>query len=344
MQLTVDPRAWLIWAISALIVASATRNPLYIVILVLIVSVVGRTHTETETRRQLLSPLRFAAVVVPLTALFNAAFMHFGETVLFRLPDWLPVLGGVVTLEALVFGATNGLVLVAIFSSFAVFNGAVSGRDLTQLVPRAFYETGVVLSIALSFLPQTTRSLQRIREAQAIRGHRLRGLRDWPPIVVPLLINGLERAMGLAEAMVARGYGAIVSKTQTLRTQVFVFVEILLILGGCLTWLLVPGWRTAAVIALILGAAGILGTVWLLGRSVHHTSYRPRSWTRFDTLIIAGCAVAVGLTLIPLPGIDRVSLPYSPYPRLSVPGFDPTIGLGMLGLLVPAVPLLKSRE
>jgi len=341
--LTVDPRAWLFWAVSALVVASATRNPLYIIVLVLIVSVVGRARAGTDTRRQLLSPLRFAAVVVPLTALFNAAFMHFGETVLLRLPNWLPVLGGAVTLEALIFGATNGLTLVAIFSSFAVFNTAVSGRDLTRLVPRAFYETGVVLSIALSFLPQTTRSLQRIREAQAIRGHRLRGLRDWPPIVVPLLINGMERAMGLAEAMVARGYGATVSKTQTLRTQVLILVGLLLVLGGWLTWLLIPGWRTVALIALILGTMGILGTVWLLGRSVHHTSYRSRAWTRFDTLIIAGCAVAAGLILASIPGIDRVSLSYSPYPRLSLPGFDPAIGLGMLGLLIPAVPFSKSR-
>ena len=36
----------------------------------------------------------------------------------------------------------------------------------------------------------------RIREAQAVRGHRVQGIRDWLPIVVPLLVSGLERAMG----------------------------------------------------------------------------------------------------------------------------------------------------
>ena len=48
--------------------------------------------------------------------------------------------------------------------------------------------------MAITYVPETARHFQRIREAQAIRGHRLRGLRDWRPIVIPLLVGGLERA------------------------------------------------------------------------------------------------------------------------------------------------------
>ena len=125
-----------------------------------------------------------------------------GDTVLLHLPDWLPLLGGPVTLESLAYGATNGLTLTVIFGGFAVLNRVTPVRDLVQFAPRAFHEAGVVLSIAFTFIPQTTRSLARIREAQAVRGHRARGLRDWLPIVVPLLVSGLERSVGLAEAMV----------------------------------------------------------------------------------------------------------------------------------------------
>jgi len=204
-----DARGWLLWALVALVAASSTRNPLYVVLLLLIAMIVGGVCAGDRDRRAIMSPLRFAVVAIPLAALFNGLTAHLGDTVLFHLPDWLPLVGGSVTLEALIFGAMNGLTLTTIFSGFTTFNRVTPLRDLVRLTPRAFHEAGVVLSIALTFIPQTTRSLNRIREAQAVRGHRVRGLRDWLPIVVPFLISGLERSMGLAEAMVSRGYGAI---------------------------------------------------------------------------------------------------------------------------------------
>ena len=38
---------------------------------------------------------------MPISALFNALTVHIGDTELLRLPGWLPLLGGPVTLEAL---------------------------------------------------------------------------------------------------------------------------------------------------------------------------------------------------------------------------------------------------
>jgi len=157
-----DARAWLLWALTVLVTASSTRNPLYVVLLLLITMVAGVACAPTLDRRGALLPLRFAAVAIPMAALFNGLTAHLGDTVLFRLPDGLPLLGGPVTLEALVFGAMNGLTLTAIFGGFTVFNRVTPARDLVRLTPRAFHEAGVVLSIALTFIPQTTRSLARI--------------------------------------------------------------------------------------------------------------------------------------------------------------------------------------
>ncbi len=332
-----DARAWLVWALTTLVVASSTRNPLYVLLLLLVAMVVGSVCASNRGRGAITSPLRFAAVAVPLAALFNGLTAHLGDTVLFRLPDWLPLLGGPVTMEALVFGAMNGLTLTAIFSAFTVFNQVTPVRDLIQLAPRAFHETGVVLSIALTFIPQTTRSLTRIREAQAMRGHRVRGLRDWLPIVVPLLVSGLERSMGLAEAMVARGYGATSDRAQPLRTQGLLALGLFALLGGWLAFLLLPPWKGAAVGAMIVGAGIIVGVLWLAGRTVSHTTYRARRWAVRDTLTVLGCGLALVTVLLPLPLVDRGTLYYAPYPGLTLPAFDPFIGLGLLGLLVPAV-------
>jgi len=327
-----DARVWLLWALTTLVAASSTRNPLYVVVLLLTTTVVGGTCATAGSRRAPLSPIRFAMIAVPLSAIFNGLTVHFGDTVLFHLPDWIPLLGGAITLEALTFGALNGLTLTVIFDAFSVFNQATPVRDIIKLTPRAFHEGGVVLSIALTFIPQTTRSLRRIREAQAVRGHRVRGIRDWLPIVVPLLVSGLERAMGLAEAMVARGYGAVVDEGQSLRTQGLLIAGLLALLAGWLTYLFSAVWRVAA-LALIIGGAATIGlAIWLTGRAVKHTVYRARRWTYGDSLALLGCALTLAVALT-----QRGPLYYSPYPQLTLPPFNPLIGLGLLGLLVPAV-------
>jgi energy-coupling factor transport system permease protein len=230
----------------------------------------------------------------------------------------------------------NGLVLTTIYGGFAIFNRVTPMRDLVRLVPRAFHEAGVVLSIALTFIPQTTRSLARIREAQAVRGHRVRGLRDWLPILVPLLVSGLERSMGLAEAMVARGYGAVSDRAQSLRAQGVLALGLFLFLSGWLAWLFLPSWRAAGLGAMALGVILIGAVLWLAGREVTHTTYRPQRWTARDVSAVIGCGLTLAVMLLSLPGVDRTSLYYAPYPRVALPPFDPYIGLGLLGLLLPA--------
>ncbi len=333
-----DARAWLAWALTVLLAASYSRNPLYGVLLLLVTVWVYAACAAENAPASPLAPLRFAGIAVPLTALFNALASHVGATILFTLPDWLPLVGGAVTLEALVFGATNGLNLAVIFSGFAAFNRALRTRQLLQLTPRAFHESGVVLSIALTFVPQTLQSLRRIREAQAVRGHRVRGVRDWLPIVTPLLISALERALALAESLVARGYAAV-DAPSTLHTQVPLALGLLTLLGGWLTYVFAPAARTLALAALGLGLALLGGALWLTGRAVRHTSYHPRRWHWRDTLIIAGCVPVLFLLLT-----RRAAVTYSPYPALTWPPFNPLIGLSILGLLVPAFVVPQDRQ
>jgi len=338
-----DVRAWLLWALTVLVTASSSRNPLYVVLILLIVAVTDAALADDNGRR-LPMTLRFAAVAVPLAALFNALVAHIGETVLFHLPGWLPMLGGPVTLEAVLFGVTNGLVLTLIFGGFSLFNRATPVRDLVGLAPRAFHEAGVVLSIALTLMPQTSRGLRRIREAQAVRGHRVRGLRDWLPIVVPLLVSGLERSMGLAEAMVARGYGAVSDRSHPLRLQALLAVGLLVLLGGWLGWVFFPRRASLALPLLIVGVGLIVGVIWLAGREVPRSRYRPRRWTWRDTIVVLGCIVTLGATLVPLPSIGRETLYYTTYPSLALPGFDPLVGLLLFGLLGPAAATIGGRS
>ena len=111
----------------------------------------------------------------------------------------------------MLYGLTGGLALVTLLLIFAVFNVAVDQARLLRMTPGFIQGVGVAAGIAVAFVPQMVASWQAIREAQQVRGHKVRGVRDMLPLVMPLLVTALERAMQLAESMEARGFGGQVT-------------------------------------------------------------------------------------------------------------------------------------
>ncbi len=344
-----DARAWLVWLVAVLAVASTTRNPFYLAQVALSLAVVWTVAVPSAdlNRQELaLSPWRLARVLLPLGVAFNALTVHVGETVLFRLPGNWPLIGGPITLEAAVFGALNGAALLLLLVGFGVLNAAVPMRDLLRLTPRAFHQVGVVVSIALTFFPHTLATLARVREAQAIRGHRVRGVRDWTPLVVPLLVGGLEQAMGLAEAMVARGYGATRAAEQPVGVRLLLVLGLLGVLMGWAGRMVLPAWRLRlgpAQLALgtgvaVAGAGLVLGALWWAGRGVRHTTYRPRRLEAADVAVMAAAGLALTTVFQP------ARLAYSVYPSLALPPFDLLVGGLLLGLLGPALFVQTRRS
>ncbi|MEW5959221.1 MAG: energy-coupling factor transporter transmembrane component T [Chloroflexota bacterium] len=331
----IHPLAWVAWLGAVLTALTLTRNPFYLaLILGWIAAVTGLSRPAAGTAPIPISPLRFAMGVVAFSALFNALTVHFGDTALFSLPEALPLLGGVITLEALVFGGLNGLVVSGLFAAFSIVNRVLPVRALIRLIPRAFYPVAVVASIAVTFVPAMLRHFEQIREAQAVRGHRLRSWRDWLPLVMPLLIGGLERALQLAEAMTARGFVAVERPGDDLKTRLVMIAGLLLLLGG---WLLRLVWQQerAGLGLLLLGVGMILGLLWRVGRRAPRTVYRPEPWQARDAGVMLGAAMTALAFLVQLPGLDRSAIFYYPYPALAIPGFDPGVAMATLGLLGP---------
>jgi biotin transport system permease protein len=64
---------------------------------------------------------------------------------------------------------------------------------------------GLVIAMALRFIPLISERADRIREAQAARGGSARGLRGLTTMVVPLLVQVLQLAHTVSEALDARG-------------------------------------------------------------------------------------------------------------------------------------------
>ena len=205
-----DPRAWLAWALAGGALAAGSRNPLVLGLLLLVVAAVGLRLAPPSTiarswRRAGWLIIWLAAV----SALVNLLTVRAGDIALATLPSDWPLIGGPLTLNALVYGLITALAALALLAIWAVFNAVVSQGDLLRLTPRPLYLAGAIASVALTFLPGMALAARQIGEAQAVRGHRPRGPRDLVPLAAPLLSLGLERGLTLAEAMEARGFGYI---------------------------------------------------------------------------------------------------------------------------------------
>lgn len=335
--------AWVLWLTAVVIALSVTRNPLYVGIVLLWIAVVELSvRTLLPPTTTPFSAWRFGLIVVPLAALINGLSVHIGTSILFALPRTLPLIGGPITLEAVLYGSLNGLVLVGLFAAVLLIGRVLTVRELVGLIPRAYYPVAVVVTIALTFVPLTRHQWQLIREAQAVRGHQVRGVRDWLPLFLPLLLSGLERALQLAEAMTARGFAGVACETYNRRDRIGLLIGLVGMVAGL--WLQLLGqYEPLGMILALVGVGFVVGTLWVIGRRATRTVYRPAPFRRRD-LIVAGSAIVMALLfLLPWLGIDRASLFFYPYPTLTLPSFALPLGLATWGLLAPALVLFAKH-
>ncbi len=332
-----NARAWLVWIAASLTVAMLATNPLYLVIVLLCAALVRAGFGTGD------SPLpvwRFGVMVVAFSTFYNALLTHFGSTVLVTLPRALPLVGGPVTLEAATFGVSRGLALWTLFAVSTLINDVISPYELVRLTPRFLRQAGLVISIMLAFVPQTVRSFHQVREAQAIRGHRLRGVRDLTALLVPLMTDSLEKAVQLAEAMEARGYGnSQISKgqfpTSDFRPQVLMVGGLSGVLVG---WLVEAYWRNEVGWAIIgaSAAALVLGVRMTSSHASRTTHYRRQAWSARDTLLVAFSA-APFVAVVAVALLDPQILAFYPYPRVMPPPFDVRLGLCLALLGAPTL-------
>jgi energy-coupling factor transport system permease protein len=250
-------------------------------------------------------------------------------------------------LESIIAGAVSGLALLTILVVFAAFNAVVDHYQLLRATPAFLFQAGVVVSVAITFVPQMVLSARQIREAQRIRGHRFRGLRDLLPLILPLLASGLERAIQLAEAMEARGFASAVAPVSG-RQATFNQLRTLAALLGLLAGLFIMAYADGGLVGwglVAVGSIGLLVTFWLQGRRVQRSRYRTETWSARDLAVVAASLVVVAAVLSARQLIPEtlVYTPYPPYPLL--PSFNPLVGAALLLLALPAAfPSGRKRQ
>jgi len=335
--------AWVAWLIVSIIIFSSTRNPFYLLITIISIAVVIKSELKYQSKDKSHTPRRlpfnyfsFAIILITLSALFNALMSHFGEHIIFTIPYWIPLINGPVTWEALTYGAINGLVIFGILIAFTQINLALPVRMLIRLIPHAFYPIAVTTSIALTYVPSTVQNFNKIREAQAIRGFQVKKLRDWVPLIIPLLVGGLEQAFSLSEAMVARGFASEEHADNSVLTRSFILVGLVSLTVG-VGFGLIANKKLLGFILLLIGLLILTFVIFFKSKQVPHTTYIKEYWHIRNWIVIIGISFPLIIFLFPILGIDKSSIVYNPYPSLSIPGFNIIIGTSLLGFLIPAI-------
>lgn len=317
----VDARAWAFWLLALVTVALMTRNPLYQLLLA--------SWVLLTWRGRVWPLISIGSTIIGIGAIFNGLTVHIGATHLATIPGAVPLISGAITAEALAFGAMNGLTIALLILIFSRFSQAIDYASLLRQLPAALLEMGLMLSISLTLIPNMRRAWQDIQHAQALRGHRVRGVRDLPPLLVPLVVNSLERALNLAEAMEARGYarrGTPDPRSRWLLPSSLVGSLVLIVL-----YTFMPMPRLLFLAGLLL----CLLALWLgLSRSgVERTRLRRGQWGWRESLMTGAAVLLLAIFMSSSPQ----ALNYQPYPALLLPTFNPWLGLATLGAMVPAL-------
>jgi energy-coupling factor transport system permease protein len=149
-------------------------------------------------------------------AMFLATFI-FLTNILFRF-----VSAGYVFLPVdIEFSVAMTLRFVVLVESFSVFFLTTSpdmlGLALEQ--SRVPYEFSFAFTTAVRFVPVLAEEAQTIMDAQKARGLELekgnfmKRIRNYVPVLIPLIVSAIRRSLELAEAMESRAWGATKKRT-----------------------------------------------------------------------------------------------------------------------------------
>ena len=357
MDVGFHPYAWTLWLAAGMVAVLVTRNPLYLTILLLaagfLYTILLRRLKKTQVDAAHNQPLAWQSIVYlalfmwAFSILFNALTVHVGDHVLFSLPSHWPVIGGPITLESIVYGFVTGLTFVSLILIFSIYNSVLGPQTILRLIPGFAYQTGVAVSIAISFIPQTVIAWGEIREAQRLRGHKVKGLRDALPLFVSLLGYGLDRAIQLAESMDARGFGGRllpVDRRETWITRASAVVGLALLLAGLIARSYYPAASWAGLGLLAAGLLLMAFSLWRGGRRVKRSRYRRWLWRPRDTILVVGSSLLLAGALL-LSWLSPDTLFYYPYPPYDfLPAFNPFLGLLYALPLLPALLLPSPRR
>jgi energy-coupling factor transport system permease protein len=253
------PAAWILWSSFAGLCAFVTTDPVYLLLLWAVAWFVYTRHRVSEPAAASFRMFLIAGIV---TLVLRTTLVVFGT----------------VDASSIAYAALEGLRLATILIIFGTFNAVTDPFGVVRLAPRRFHEPALAAALALSISPRMVSAVQRVREAQRLRGIRIAPLRSLPALAVPVLETGMEEAVTLAESMDARGHGR-----------------------GTRTRYRPQRWTRGTVLVVVAAAAafGLFLSASIGGWAELHPSTAPLAWPEAHPVLL------VAIALLAVPGFMR---------------------------------------
>ncbi len=129
--------------------------------------------------------------------------------------------GGQLTWALVEYSLALTVRFIALITSFSVFFLTTSPDKLSLALEKARipYEFNFAFITAIRFVPvladeaQTIMDAQRSRGLELDKGNFITRVKNYIPILLPLIINSIRRSLELAEAMESRAFGATKERT-----------------------------------------------------------------------------------------------------------------------------------
>ena len=210
-----NTHTWMVWMLLSSTLAVLTFNPLYHVLLTLALLTMYKKHNLDPI------PTLKAAIIFSIPLLIiNILFVHHGKTKILEIPRKTEILGaiipltpiaGPITIESISAALVFMILLVNMLLIFSLFNSITSPDQILRLLPKRLSSSTLLVAITLRFIPTITANIKTITEAQKCRGLKTEGnkltkLKNNITVLIPTIVNSLERSYNLAEALESRAY------------------------------------------------------------------------------------------------------------------------------------------
>lgn len=200
-----DPRVKFIYVCAVFVAAILFGEILPLLVLLLMqLPFVLLAGVKKEWLRSLRGATFLAAIIFFTNFIFS--FISAGYVVLASNVEW---------------AASMTLRFVVLVESFSVFFLTTSPDHLGLALEltRVPYEFAFAFTTAVRFVPVLAEEAQTIMDAQKARGLELekgnfmKRIRNYIPVLIPLIVSAIRRSLELAEAMESRAWGATKKRT-----------------------------------------------------------------------------------------------------------------------------------
>lgn len=272
----IHPIPKLIWAVGAIVVAFATRNPLVLLamfLLGLVFIIMANVLRSYARVMRILFPISLSLIV------FQAVAPAFPK-------PWFPIasLGPFTIYQEGIYSGLSLLARAYAASNFAVLLVLTTHpSDLFTALQRLGvpHELNFMVSASLQLIPIVQREFGIVYSAQRSRGMRATGFASVVPSIVPVFVGTIERVQQLAMSLESRAFGSKGTKTSLREIRASAKDCVLGLLGVVVTavstylvllydrqldWSETPFWPTWVSVTIVLLCAatfvGVMLSLW----------------------------------------------------------------------------------